>query len=374
MNGNSPTGSIPPGNNLEGIGASMILPQTRILTQIRTTYFSPNTSGHFDAVSNHRRFLQALKEASPTLEIIPNDPNQAAYSGLSLLPLNETSFRSQFEIIIEARENGNRITVCHAIRTRATISDTKFKLGTNLLSYLRQHDISLTQDQFNRQRISSVGFFIGLHPDMTHRIFYRDHLKTIINDKVDLTQQILHDLLPNDIQNNSNTVAVPDFELIVSNINYGSDDDRISTRAIDVLVATPYARLLKAILAEIDFSTIHNDTRFIGRGYMHMNSGAEYRDALAYQNNYINKTICFSITGLAIAAYNTKVTFNETPALLADILASHPAITNIYPTTETEEKGKWLILTTREQYIEATKIFDDYIQKFYNLIPNTEDM
>lgn len=364
----------------EEIGASMIVSQPRVISHMRTVYFVPNNFGNFDIVHHHRRLLQALQTAASELEIIPNDANVPAYATLSSLPTNEAQFRDQFEVLIEYRDDGNKITVCHAVRLRSTLQEIKFKQQNDFLNYLKANKITVIQDKFSRQRIASVGLFIGVHPDMVHRRLLAEFILNIIKSKVNLRQRILHELHPEfqSTQSDPNEftydVEIPAFELIVSNVNYGIEEERISTRAIDLLVATPFARLLKAILSEIDFQEWLQQGRFIGRGYMHMTSPEKYRAVLNLQNNFVNDTICFAISGLSDLANRTFVQCNNQQMLLKDILLTDPSIINMYPTALVQEQGKWLILTTKKDYRRAVDFFDKTIPGFFAELPATAGM
>lgn len=381
MSGNNQGNNGTSAPTIEEIGASMVVHQDRIINEMRTIYFAPANNGPFDLVLHHRNLLLALKQAAPELEIIPNDTDSPSYSALSLLPNTERAFRDHFEVLTEARDKGNRITVCHSIRTRSTLQDIKFKQGNNFLSYLRLKNITVIQDKFNRQRSSSIGFFIGVHPDLAHRGLLTLQLRTIIYSQVNLKQKILHALHPDykgtssDPDEFPDDVEVPSFELIVSNINYGSEESRITTRAIDVLVATSHSRLLKAILAEVDFGVWLQQGHFIGRGYMHMTDEEAYRKALLFQNAFIENTICFSIAGLTEKASNEVVVWNDKQCKFKDILLTEPSIVNIYPTTATTEHGKWLVLTRKGQdYRQATAFFDSIIHAFFAKLPGTNGM
>jgi hypothetical protein len=164
-----------------------------VMTNLRTTYTVP-LEGVFDIVYHHKKFLKAINEAAPELQIIPNEPTSQAYTNLEEIPTEEEKFNKQFKILTDER-NPTKIEVCHAIATYRNFNEIKFardengRYNSTLLEYMQKEKITSKPDNFMMRSTASIGVFIGMHQDLVHRNSFHLFLCQILQT-VDLTETV----------------------------------------------------------------------------------------------------------------------------------------------------------------------------------------
>jgi hypothetical protein len=358
-----------------------------VITSLRIIYSLKETNTKFNIGTNHKKLLEEMMKMDSTIHIIPNDEETPPYNNLTEFPHTELSFKRQFKVI----EANNRITVCHDIQSTKTFAEMKSyvderdqKIDTELLLYMKQHNIVGKTDLFYRKRMASVGIMICINPDIIHRDTLRKELSEALDD-IDLYEadynHFYYDMSDplkepprQEIEEETLRLA-PEFEVGYGTLSYKDETaGNISIKVLDIQCATRDAQLLKEMFSEIDFKEYFKEALFIPRGLVKLN-----KDPLAYKQyvdchiNYMVNTTQFAIIGLKTKTLDFEIETEFGNYSPKQILFESQFIEAIHTTPNTNKKGIWMIVTTKTNLEAATQFFDSEIEKIFEFIPNNPE-
>lgn len=359
---------------------------TLITSNLRIFYTIPREQRFCNPIHNHGVLLEHIKNATSTLIIVPNDPSLPSYTDLSNLPKDEATFKKHVSLHTEEFGKSQRITVCHTIKTDVSINQMKTNFENGLMSFLQEHRITIKVDKFERLQVSTIGWLADAHPDLIHRDTLKEEILETMEAQLDGTDPEYEDYLDKGDPDDFNTtttqlVIIPVFELVLSTINYGKGNERVTTRVIEIQCSREDEKILKIMMSSINLSSLA--IKFVPREFLKLTSPEDYTNILTGQNEYLAKTIALSIFGMTrkaaeyIIETTTEVTNMTDEAdsshSIKNLIRSEPYIQTIVPTMETDTTGKWLIITTIDDSTKAKHYIETEFKEIYRNVPNTPD-
>jgi hypothetical protein len=261
---------------------------------------------------------------------------------------------------------------------------TNFENG--LMTFLQEHRITIKVDKFERLQISTIGWLADAHPDLIHRDTLKEEIFAAMDAQLDENDPEYEDYLDKGDPDDFNTtttqlIMIPVFELVLSTVNYGRGNERVTTRVIELQCSREDEKVLKIMMSSIDLSTLA--IKFIPREYLQLTSPADYTTLLLAQNAYLAKTIALSIFGMTRKAADHMIeTTTEATSMtdeadssysIKNLIISEPSIQYITPTMETDTTGKWLIITTIDDSTKAKQYIETEFKEIYRNVPNTPE-
>jgi hypothetical protein len=327
--------------------------------------------------------LMMMKE-DPTIQVVPNDDAIAPYSDIRYFPNDKRSFDSQFAESSEiVSGTSKRITLCHAITASRTLADLKWN-SQYLLPYLKLKKITIVGDKFSQVTIASIGYFINIAPQWVHRETFVAELSDLIEAHVNLSDPHFRQFVVPDDDEDDNDISddrdddmedieIPSFEFTTTTVRFGSGNEQMATKALDVLGSRQHAAFLKEIFCSLDFTTLIGCT-FIPRGLIQMTSTQTLRHFIGQQNAYLHSIECVSIVGLSIAASKAPVLMDtedgvDQPVPVIKAIKKALGILAVYQTNFTTTQGKWLIIYQKQFDLQVKKFVDEELPILYQCLP-----
>jgi hypothetical protein len=247
---------------------------------------------------------------------------------------------------------------------------------------MQKEKIMSKPDNFMMRSTASIGVSIGMHQDLVHHDSFHLFLCQILQT-VDLTETVFEEFyskgkeeIPEtnnkrkieeskttDRENLENIMQIepqshryiPSFEIGIGTLSY--------VDKVDIRCAKEEARLLKEIFRLVDFRLWLKDGHFIPRGLIQLwNKTDVYKAIIKQHQQFLSNTVCFAAVGLSPAAAEYKLQVEKSePMTPIQLLMIPECIRALYPTASTKEKGRWLIIITKEKFNEAIKFFDEEI-------------
>jgi hypothetical protein len=366
-------------------GAQMIETKTVHDMKLRFKYFiEERNADPVNNISLHKATILLMMKEEPTIQVVPNDDTIEPYSDMRYFPTDKKSFETQFaESSKIVSGTSKRITLCHAITASRTLADLKWN-SQHLLPYLKLKKITIVGDKFSQVTIASIGYFINIAPQWVHRETFAAELHELIEANVDFTNPHFRQFTESHDTDDDNDIsddhdddmeegAIPSFEFTTTTVRFGSGNEQMATKALDVLGSRQDAAFLKEIFCSLDFTTLIGCT-FIPRGLIQMTSTQTLRHFIGQQNAYLHRIECVSIFGLSIAAAKAPVLM-DTEAGADQSVPVIKAITKalgilaVYQTNFTATQGKWLVIYQKTYDLQVKKFLDEELPVLYQCLP-----
>ena len=196
---------------------------------------------------------------------------------------------------------------------------------------------------------ATIGFLRDIHPDATLKAYLREDLNILLQN-VPLKPEELQILQSNtpvndeDMEDDSNEVVIPAYDIVNNKIFFGNGKERITTKAIEIRCDPDDAIILKKLLTRISLSS-RNQISFMPTGMLQISGQDIYKRSIGAHNSYLENFDTFPMCKLYLANMS----------LICSQLLESPYINRILKTKSSTTKGRWLIKTTKSKTQQAQK-------------------
>lgn len=273
----------------------------------------------------------------------------------------KTDAEAEKELLAEKQTQGK---FTHVMMLRIVLVSNPHRFKSYLGVWLRNNHTILLDHPYPKKEVETVriGFIHSKHPTDTYRTDYQEELNIKLNAEVNRLGKIKRMKVileeTGDVDGN-----IPQIRVINQYISWGRGERRTETRGL-VIECLKVDR--QYVLRRIPSIFETTQFRFVPFSLAYdrnvEDSATQYHNLLKSHKEHIKTLYTFSILGLKEDEM-LKVTPEE-PSIKEQLLLGD-VILGVEKTPGTYRSGKWNLITTKSQRIEAEKYFDGLmVQKF----------
>jgi hypothetical protein len=332
-----------------------------------TRLFRYNTRVEFplkESISNAPVLLQKLLTT-----LVGHSPGMMFYTADDVridtedFPKAKHDFDRVFTTTV-TEERNQRIVVGFEIRSELTFR----KIKTAIWNFLLKHHIFIKKHPGPLQKMDliSVGWLHKAHPSYTSHLNVRSEINSAIIKKLSTLTAEERSTIPNASD------VVPDMFFSPGRLKGVYDSAEIDSNVLFIQAERPKANLLRSLL----------ELAFVETEHMSYIPSALKRDDptlfghyLCLQNEFLENHRNISIAGISPEAmdysqlYNSQADETDDPETLWNYLNTKTGVIRIDSCRRTPDLGKWNVSTTKADYLQVTKWFDEYLLSTYNSLP-----
>ena len=301
--------------------------------------------------------MKAMGTIDPSLRIKSCVSKTLLWDVDGQLPEGE-EFRTEFQLREQNFRKGNsKVTLFCVVESSMNINRIKFM--DPVQSMLLSKNIWIKPDYYSTKVVSSPGFFTLLHPRLTHKKSFVQHLQNALqNTRVDAKEDIVVDWQtkhPGVITDPS--IPIPTFHVETSQKKWG----KIQTEVISVHCSTDDAKYMKYLLTAACTQNKLATGLFVPTG-LHLLEGKEVlTNLLQEQFEFIKQTTSFHMEGISRVDMEAAKDGGKSTR---ELLAQGPGVQGIEPTYQTDHRGQWVLVVNAQ----AVQSLQAYIQKHIQAI------
>ena len=332
-------------NTISKRGQTMIERDTLLITSIKCEFNIPGTVTEYNIRAQFLKLLTLFRRQDNTVRIQAHKHGSGEWTDFATLPEDE-SFGHAFGLVTREFRNHKKIIVhCNVVSARTFNS---IKYATEVKEHIFSNNIWLKVDRYESKAEGSPGFFVRIHPKLTHREEFTEELRLLLDEHGGVHRPNSND---SDVQMGGDeetpkagTSYPPSFHLEASQKKWGN----VKTDILRVTCAMDDAEFLKTRFTVISESGKLRAGVFVPVG-IHLMTGADtMTNILIDHEKYINDIRGIPITGIRESTMNGIFTPEQKITLRTQLLGIGGVI-SLEKTRDTAYSGKWIILTTSRE-------------------------
>ena len=337
---------------LKSRGLRLLDSTEKVITPIRVEYNLPTTITHFNVREAFQTLLTKMSECDRTIKILNIEQTTILWDQCSALSETE-DFSAQFKMKEQTYRKGNKkVTLYCIVESQFTIN--RIKYANDVKDFIFENNIWIKPEFYSTQVVSCPGFFVLVHPRITHKADFVELLKERMqNIVISSTEKIATEWYGlKGIPIVEGKTVIPRFHLETSTRKWGG----ISTEVLSVHCPTEDAQYLKYLLLEAGSGqTLHKEI-FVPTG-IHLLEGKEVMTELLKEHQtFISKTTSCQIGGFSLVDMNKDSPQQHSVKTTLQNIAGVYAVERMY---HTERSGQWTLV------IDSNKIptFVEYVKQ-----------
>ena len=344
--------------SLQDRGASMVEESERLLTPVTIEFNLTNESVNFNIIKAVGEVFEKMNRHENSIRILENGTKKLLWEQTIELEEGE-AFVDSFRMRDQTFRNGNKkVTLYCTIESFNTINKLKYMEPLN--SHIMGQNIWIKPDFYSTKIVSSPGFFISLHPKITNKQMYTKELSEIIGQmEIDPLEEVVNDwytMKQHTVQNKQ--AMVPNFHLETSIRKWGG----LKTEVVRVLCAMEDAKYVKYLLAEAGSQGQIKKGTFVPTG-IHLMEGKDVMTSLLReQQAFIENVTSFQISGIS---YSDMKIASKEKGSIQQLLLSCDGVFAVEPTFQTEQRGSWILVVSKDKIREVTKFIEINLAQIY---------
>jgi hypothetical protein len=348
-------------------GEEMVDTVQRQITAVQIEFNLENNTTNFDVRAGLAKVLTEMKKVDNTA-FVGAQHSTKLWQNAAELPKGDEFQQSIPHRAIHPPRSNSRVMVY--ITLYSTERFNVIKHDAKMMAFLKQQKVWIKVDKFQTKQVANPGFLMHLHPNLVRMDVLWDDIvsdiKTLKPDNYNTTYAAW--LSRQTMEITANEHPVPDFRLVSGKRAFGAGDGRVSTNVILIECAQEDALVIKLVFSRLYKSEEIQDKRgiFVPSGIHLMENPAIYRALLRKQNQYLSNITAVIIEGLKYESLACQVTVNNQTGTMGELFESAAnVIESMEKTNLTEEKGKWILVCTKDKMQQVCEFIDGPIKDLY---------
>ena len=324
-------------------GQKLVETEKVLLTAIKCEFNIAQNVTEYNVRAQFIKLLVLLQRQDRKLKIQSEKIKDIEWINVDKLPEDEDFVQAFSLVTREFRTHKKVIVHCNVISEK---SFNALKYSPEVKDYIFGQNIWIKVDHYGSKEEASPGFFVMMHPRLTHREEFTNEIRNLLSVHENSNTKGRADSArtSTDEQPSSTQVdaqeKLPDFHLEISQKKWG----QVKTEIIRVNCALDDAEVLKTKL------TVLSETSKLGKGLfvpvgLHLMTGSEtMTNILTEHIKFVTKIRGIPITGISIPHMNERVGPNSKS--VKEMLLSLNGVTGVEKTSDTWRTGKWIVITT----------------------------
>jgi hypothetical protein len=315
---------------------------------------------HAEKIKNMVGYMLQMDDS---LTVLPARGGRFGMEDIEDFPKTYDRLENFFKIEKEEyKAGGGRLVVGMRLSSRKRLGFFK-KNGTELMTYMREHDIWLVAHKHKTMIVQRVGFIVGKCPDHTNKHVYEmaltDELEKFMNKDKDEDEKC----------------KAPTFEVVKSKIIHPIKDEngrvtrKMHTFALEIKCEKNRTRFLRDLIFEAG-----PDAARFGRFIPYAMKWKEttYAQAVSSQNTFLHESLMIPIFGLHEDVLKEKIEGKTIMQHALDATVKGKSFNgrdiDIHPikaferTNRTKTLGKWKMMTKKSLEEQASVTFDRIVK------------
>ena len=312
----------------------------KIKTKINLTIemFYNGEEGTFHPRKKMREMMERMKREDETLTFCAGEKVEEIGD---IENMDDEEFHEVFSV--DRRRKRKSVVAKLTIRTEKSLNGLKHDNGGRFVEWLKKEKTLLTLNKWKHEPYATIGFIIGRHPTVTW--------------KKDLESEVARHL-GQEMAARGDKGEVPKVVLYHDRKSFGSGEKRVHATVIHVQCREEDAEMVKGLLGRGKSS---KRVTYIPAGYHLSTSPSRMMEVLNYHNEYVNSRRVVAIVGISEEQMNREVDMNGTTRTVRQHMCEKLSIGYIEKTSRSGDLGKWLLVTTKEEYLETKRKVDEVL-------------
>jgi hypothetical protein len=236
-----------------------------------------------------------------------------------------------------------------------------FKHNPQVMIFLQEQKMWISNDMFKTQKITTVGRIIEVPPRLMWVPGYIKKLtkamKEVKMPAVDIVKWRVQTKVI-EIDQNANEVSVPPFNLVPWNYEWGNGKGRVETMMLNVERSENGATYLKALLSEICHFDKFEQGQIIPKGIHLMTNVETLKALMSAQNKYLEEVVNIPVIEIPSKAFKIPESSKDKSSKLMNMMNSTEMFWGVEETPQSKYLGKYHFITDIENK-EKGKYFTD---------------
>ena len=318
-----------------------------------TISFNPKTMSNKDPDAEFQAVLSEIMKKSPGVTFHPTNesmyPKPRPFTSIQEYPQTEAAFKDFFDVYV------NKSLTTFKIFVKATMQYNELELRNSLLNYLRSNNLWMSSDLISENVDEMIGYVNYGHDKMV----WRPECEKKINNGIQALIQSgsVPEALRLKIASLKKQIHV---RVAIGTIRGGPRNDPVMCEGLVLRTTKAQARASIELLGLLDDNILGNFYSIIPRGVDRDLGPKLYGDFLRANNDMMNKLRAIAVVNwpeeLFLDHYNPALGVAGTvPIRVERLLMDVWKCAAIERTTETESRGKYLLLF-RDEDMEKAKV------------------
>jgi hypothetical protein len=237
-----------------------------------------------------------------------------------------------------------------------------------------QPNIWISEDRFGSTDIRNIGFMMRKDIMRVDRDLYTTLLSEQLSNFT-LTDDDAQRLVDAKERMPFATCLPPLQVRLSKNIQINSPTGKVKTSALTIHVDAAHVQFMSPFITRFseDSDLLEKfvpQTMLHGKDPVHLQA---YQNAMVIQNHFLSEIRTLPVIGLHPKAMTQMIQLSpdDPPATMYNQLKRYLYFTSIEPTSSSHTIGKYIFLTTKDDFIQAKKFIIETLPQLWNLLDNT---
>jgi len=339
-------------------GSTLIEAERLSVTSIKVEFNIASTVTEYNVREQFLNLVVLFRKYDRKLRVVSSVTESQEWSDFTQLP-EDSEFNHSFQLVTREFRNHKKVILHCKLITEKPLN--KLKYTEEVKNYIFANNIWLKVDRYDSKEEGSPGFFVMLHPKLINRADFERNLHSVLTKIVPTSEGASNFSQGTFVNGTSSQTSshymVPSFHLEVSQKKWG----KIKVDVLRVNCAMDDAEKLKQLLVIASEQEGNRHGLFVPVGIHLMTGPNTLTQILRDHATFMVDIRGIPITGISQVQMDSK--FEGSNFNLQDSITRLDGVFSVERTRDTQNRGKWLVLTTSAMEDKVLSMVTGILQK-----------